>query len=464
MTAQQSGSDAHPPAPGTVASEPVASETGASETGASETGAPAATEPLTDVMDEHTVRGAGLRRLLRLLLIAFLVAVLITEPPAAHLLACWLVVGCYLVWSLAIYVLGTGDRTTRFLWLALFVDVVVLASLTMITDATAAVSWTPYLIMNGFFLIPVIAAAQLSPAICAAVVGPAVGVYLVSGLVIRDADQEPISYPLLRTLLLAAVGTGAILLSRLQRSRVETIAGLLADRTELLNDRTALLADRTALLADRTALLAEMVGIEQREQRDLAETLHDGALQYVLGARQELDDLADGDPEARRRVDEALTESARLLRSTVSRLHPAVVETTGVVPALRDLVDATAARGRLTATFSTRDWPEGDQDHGAGTGVEELVVTTARELLVNVVKHAGASTVRVELDRRAGAVRLLVSDDGRGMAGVDLAGRLAEGHLGLASRRIRIEAAGGALTVRPGDPRGTVVEVTLPVA
>ena len=83
------------------------------------------------------------------------------------------------------------------------------------------------------------------------------------------------------------------------------------------------------LLADRTALLSEMITIEQREQRDLAEALHDGALQYVLGARQELDDLADGDPDAAHRIDVALTESARLLRTTMSQLHPAVIEATG---------------------------------------------------------------------------------------------------------------------------------------
>ena len=389
------------------------------------------------LLTEHVNRGADLRRLLRLLLVIFLVAVLITEPPAEHLPLCWLVVGCYLVWSLAIYALGTGDRTRRFLWLALFVDVAVLASLTLITDATAAVSWTPYLIINGFFLIPVIAAAQLSPAICAAVVIPTVAVYLVSGLITRDAGQEPMSYTLLRTLMLATVGLGAILLSRLQRSRVQMIAGL---------------------LADRTALLSQMITIEQREQRHLAEALHDGALQYVLGARQELDDLADGDPDAAHRIDVALTESARLLRTSMSQLHPAVIEATGLLPALRDLVEATRARGRFAITLTGDGWSDGDR-----TSADELLLTTSRELLINVVKHAGATTVLVELSRDPGTAHLKVTDDGRGLGDVDLSSRLAEGHLGLASRRIRIEAVGGTLSIRPAEPHGTVVDVTVPL-
>lgn len=390
---------------------------------------------------EHAHRGAGIRRLLRILLVVFFVAVLVTEPPPEHLALCWLLVGCYLVWSLATYAAGTLDRTHRFLWPTLFVDVAVLAALTLITDTTAADSWTPYLIINGFFLIPVIAAAQLSPKVCASVVIPAVIVYLISGVLTQDVGQVPTSYVLLSTLMLATIGLGAILLSRLQRSRVATIA---------------------SLLDQRTALLEEMIALEQREQRDLAETLHDGALQYVLGARQELDDLADGDPEALRRVDVALTESARLLRSTMSQLHPAVLEKAGLLPALRDLVDATLARGRLEITLTSEGWEEGDR-----TSADELLLSTARELVTNVIKHAGATTISIRLGRvgAGGDQRavLQIRDDGTGMGDIDLDQRLADGHLGLASRRIRVQAAGGELRHHSIDPHGTLVEVTVPV-
>ena len=383
-------------------------------------------------------RGAGIRRLLRLALVAFFVAVLLTEPPASHLLLCWLLVLGYLAWALAIHGLATRVRTFHVPWLALFVDLAVLAALTLITDTAAAVSWTPYLIINGFFLIPLMAATQIRTGVCVTVVVPTVGAYLLSGLITQGAGQEPISYVLLRTLVLAAVGLGAILLTRLQHSRVSTIA---------------------TLLDDRATLLTELVAIEQREQRDLAETLHDGALQYVLGARQELDDLVVGDPEALRRLDEALTESARLLRGTMSQLHPAVLEASGLLPALRDLVDATTARSGLAIRLTTEGWTELDR-----TNADGLVLSAGRELLTNVVKHAHATTITVQLTRRDGLAELRVSDDGIGMEGVDLDKRLAQGHLGLASRRIRLRAAGGDLRHYPARPHGTVVEVSLPVA
>ena len=184
---------------------------------------------------------------------------------------------CYLVWTLAVGVLtrAGGVRALRFSWLALFVDVITVAALTLITDSSAERTWAPYVLINAFFVVPVIAAAQLNLWICAIVAAPAVLVYLLSSLAIRHVDADPISEILLRTGLLATVGLGCVLMSRVQRSRVSTIA---------------------RLLDERTALLAEMVTIEQREQRDLAETLHDGALPYVPAARQELEAVDEGIP------------------------------------------------------------------------------------------------------------------------------------------------------------------------
>jgi two-component system, NarL family, sensor kinase len=62
-----------------------------------------------------------------------------------------------------------------------------------------------YLLINGFFLVPVIAAAQLNPWISAVVAVPAVLVYLGSSLLIRKVDTDPISEIVLRTGLLAIV-------------------------------------------------------------------------------------------------------------------------------------------------------------------------------------------------------------------------------------------------------------------
>jgi len=138
------------------------------------------------------------------------------------------VVACHGVWSGAVGILikAADARSMRYVWLALFVDMLTLVALTLIADRSTTTE-TANLLITGFFLIPVIAAAQLKPWICAIVATPAVLVYLLSSLAIRDDNLEPVSSVLLRTMVLAVVGLGRVLLSQLQRSRVATITRLL---------------------------------------------------------------------------------------------------------------------------------------------------------------------------------------------------------------------------------------------
>ena len=240
----------------------------------------------------------------------------------------------------------------------------------------------------------------------------------------------------MRTVLVAGIALGAVLLTIVQRSRVADIGRLARQRAELLG---------------------QLSRLEDRERRDLAENLHDGALQYLLGARLELEEARDtGDATAFDRVDEALTTAAGLLRSTVSELHPAVLAQAGLAQALRYLAHNTEARSRLAITVTV------DPPDDAGRDASDLLVYSAvRELLANVVKHAGAQSVSVDLHRQPEAVTVTVSDDGRGIEDGALARQLAAGHIGIASHRLRLEAAGGSLTVGPAHPHGTIATVVL---
>ena len=290
------------------------------------------------------------------------------RPGAAgaehHLVA--LIVGAYAVGAVAFgfWAWRGGAVVARWAWLGLFVDVAVLAIVTLVAGVDASESWTSDVLVNGFFVIPVLAATQLRPIVCAAVVIPTIVVYLVSSLATQSANEEPSVSIVLRTLVLAGLGAGCVRLSAIQRSRVAAIAGLLEDRTALLDD---------------------LVQVEDHQRRELSERLHDGALQYVLGARLDLDDVRDGaDPDAVARIERALTESSQLLRSTVSELHPAVLEQAGLARAVTDLAHS-QGRGGLVVDVDVGAWPEGTR-----TPVDPLLFGAARELLGNVVKHAGA--------------------------------------------------------------------------
>jgi len=389
---------------------------------------------------QHARRGVALQVALRWVLVGFVALTVIAVPPPRFLGVCAAIAGGYALWALAV-ALWTRRRhpaAARMAWLALLVDVVVLGVLTLLTGVATPQSWTSDVFTTGFLLIPVLAATQLRVWVCTAVVVPTAAVYFLAAVATREANVEPWTSLLLRTLVIVGVALGCVGLSRIQRSRVRTI-GRLAQA--------------------RSGLLAELTGLEERERRALSENLHDGALQYVLAARFDLDDAREtGDPAAFDRLEQALAESTRLLRSTVAELHPAVLARAGLPSALRDLATAAAARGGLAVTVDAEGWPAGER-----TEADPLLYRTAAELLNNVVKHAQAASAVVTLELADGTARLVVADDGVGTPENAAGGALRRGHIGLASHTLRIDAAGGRFTSAANPPHGTVVTVELPV-
>ena len=389
---------------------------------------------------QHARRGVALQVALRWVLVGFVALTVIAVPPPRFVGVCAAIAGGYALWALAVALWTRRDdpAAVRMAWLALLVDVVVLGVLTLLTGVATPQSWTSDVFTTGFLLIPVLAATQMRVWVCTAVVVPTAVVYFLAAVATQEANAEPWTSLLLRTLVIVGVALGCIGLSRIQRSRVRTI-GRLAQA--------------------RSGLLAELTGLEERERQALSENLHDGALQYVLAARFDLDDAREtGDPAAFDRLEQALAESTRLLRSTVAELHPAVLARAGLPSALRDLAAAAAARGGLAVTVDAEGWPAGER-----TNADPLLYRTAAELLNNVVKHAQAASAVVTLELADGTARLVVADDGVGMQENAAGGALRRGHIGLASHTLRIDAAGGRFTSAANPPHGTVVTVELPV-
>ena len=392
---------------------------------------------VADVMASHAARGARLEAWLRLGVVAFVWACLLLEPPSEQAGWCYGVAVAYpVLWALTMPVLRRQPtRGPDLSWLPLALDIAVLGVLTMLAGLSAEDSWTAYVIVNGFFLLPILAATQLSPRVGLALALPTVGVYVLSSVTTREANDEPWSSLFLRVAVLVGVCVGSVARSQIQRSRVMDIA---------------------AHAIDRAGLLVELAGVEEHERRRLSEALHDGALQFVLGARMDLEDVRDGDPEAVDRVDHALTQTAGLLRRTVSELHPAVLDQAGLVRAVEDLAEALRGRG-YTVDVRMEGMPV-----RPATDADRVVFGAVRELVANVVRHSGAQSVVLDLRYDDGQLVAAVTDDGVGFDEESAARQLAAGHIGLASQRLRVEAAGGRLVASRGEPRGTRMTVTLP--
>ncbi|KAF0961438.1 sensor histidine kinase [Rhodococcus sp. T7] len=210
-----------------------------------------------------------------------------------------------------------------------------------------------------------------------------------------------------------------------------------------------------SLMDVRRQLIAESMGAEERERRQLAEHLHDGPLQNVLAARLDVEEALERHPDAQLDAAEtALRETAAQLRSTVTTLHPQVLAQLGLTAALRELADLFSRRGEIEMSVRLDDVGHPD--------CQELLYRVARELLTNVTKHAGATTVELALTRADGLTTLTVADDGTGFDPAVVPERVAQGHIGLASHIVRVESLGGTFDVTSSPGSGTRVVVTVP--
>jgi two-component system, NarL family, sensor kinase len=290
----------------------------------------------------------------------------------------------------------------------------------------------------GFFIVPVTVAFRFRPSVTGAVALATTAAYVVQAAA-HPARSGPEAARFIGTQagFLLWVGLACTALSMLLARRTSAVVRLAEGRTRLLTD----------------ALSAE-----QRERKALAEALHDHAIQNVLSARHEIDEAQDTLPHpALQRADTALADTVDQLRSAVFELHPYVLEQAGLAAAVRSVAKQAASRAGLSLRLELDDLGHHPN--------EQLLFSAARELLANVVEHARARELRVRLAAGVnGAVVLAVEDDGAGFPPGRLAERLATGHVGLASQRVRIEAAGGSMAVSSSPGEGTRVEIVLPRA
>ncbi|MBX9983087.1 sensor histidine kinase [Mycobacterium gordonae] len=229
------------------------------------------------------------------------------------------------------------------------------------------------------------------------------------------------------------------------------VAALVTVRIEERHSRSV-----AALSALREELLAQTMTASEVLQRRISEAIHDGPLQDVLVARQELVELQLDDPEDDR-VSRALTglqSASERLRQATFELHPAVLEQVGLGAAVEQLAGFTAKRSGIEVTT--------DIDYPVRNEIDPMVFGVARELLSNVVRHSRATKASVTLGITDDSCVLNVADDGVGVNDDTMARRLGEGHIGLASHRARVEAAGGSFVFLGADS-GTRVCVQVPL-
>jgi PAS domain S-box-containing protein len=215
--------------------------------------------------------------------------------------------------------------------------------------------------------------------------------------------------------------------------------------------------ERESFERDLRRQAAELAASDERAH--LARELHDSVTQALFSmtlVSRTVEVLLDRDPAAAREQLSSLRELQREalaeMRALIFELRPGNLEQDGLISALR--THTAALQGRIGLPIVVTS----EVEDRAPIEIEEVLYRIAQEALHNIVKHAAARQVRLDLAPAGSGIRLRIEDDGRGFDPATVP----DGHLGLAGMRARAEKVGALFAVRSRPGGGTVVEITVP--
>ena len=220
--------------------------------------------------------------------------------------------------------------------------------------------------------------------------------------------------------------------------------------------------DLNRSFAQHGDLIRQLITAQEDERRRIARDLHDEIGQSLtslaIGMRT-LDDARDLAAvhaqvgELRRIAVHAANEVRRLARG----LRPAVLDDLG----LHAAVERLASDCQQTHGLEVHWHASGPTSPRLPDMVETALYRIIQEALNNVVKHAGAHEVWIELDRQPDKITAVVADDGEGISHDSLQKAHHGGRLGVSGMRERATLLGGSVEIRRRGAGGTAVQVVL---
>ncbi|HRI60825.1 MAG TPA: sensor histidine kinase, partial [Saprospiraceae bacterium] len=217
-----------------------------------------------------------------------------------------------------------------------------------------------------------------------------------------------------------------------------------------------------AVIREQKLGLNAVIEAQEAERKRIAKDLHDGIAQELVALKLGFDALG-------RRIGKiAPDESARFadlntqldtscteVRNIAHVMMPPTLEQHGLAPSLELLLRNTAQPAGLQVRFDTRDLPP-KLDEKTQIGLYRIT----QELLNNIIKHARASKVLIQLFRADNQLVMRVEDDGEGF---DFEVARQKGTMGVLNILSRVNTLGGEFFSEKALPHGTVSVVRVPV-
>jgi signal transduction histidine kinase len=157
----------------------------------------------------------------------------------------------------------------------------------------------------------------------------------------------------------------------------------------------------------RKALVRRLLNATEDERRRLARELHDEIAQLLTVIQLSLHRIDLDTPEMRR-ASELLTRTQQEIHRIIYDLRPSLLDDLGLPTAMKSYAQDNLVRHGLSVNL------EIDEGLPARPEIETVIFRIYQELVTNILRHAKAEQVSIELYERDGMLVLAVEDDGQG--------------------------------------------------
>jgi signal transduction histidine kinase len=259
-----------------------------------------------------------------------------------------------------------------------------------------------------------------------------------------------------------------------ERKRVENaLRQTQAELERRVEERTAALSSANTQLTQEIAarkqaeeglhtLSRQVLEAQESERRRLARELHDEIGQALTALKFNLH-AAQRQPET---LSSRLEDSQSIVDRTLQQvrhlsldLRPSMLDELGLVAAVNWYMERQAERGGFIAHVTTPSCPL-DLCPTIATTCFRIV----QEAVTNVIRHADAKDVWIDLQQTASSIVLTFRDNGKGFDVPVAQERAALGaSMGLPGMQERVRLAGGQMIIDSAPEQGTEIHVTLPV-
>jgi PAS domain S-box-containing protein len=250
-------------------------------------------------------------------------------------------------------------------------------------------------------------------------------------------------------------------LDRRVRARTEELAtvneSLVAEVSERIQTQISLERSRQ----DLQKLAFELLRVQEDERRRISRDLHDDINQRLAllamdieAVGRRLDSSTDHVGRAVQEIQDRVVELSDVVRHLAYQLHPSILDDLGLPIALQRLVEDVTARSHIQGSFGHRNMPPTVPQE-----IASCLYRVTQESLNNVVRHAEATRVDVELTGNHAELVMTITDNGVGFDSDQP--RNGSHGLGLLGMKERVALIQGNLHVISAVGKGTKVQVVV---